>query len=75
MNGSDGLAGGDAGSAFLGAFYGMQSVMAASCAAAAACIPAGPAVRIVLVLSVAAGIACIGIWVLVKEPARKVRTG
>jgi Fuc2NAc and GlcNAc transferase len=121
---------GDAGSAFLGAFYGMQSVVAAlstpvpfpvlvlpfanfildttftlfrrlirrekwyeahrshfyqrmtdlgmthrkvtsiellvgvaSCAAAAACIPAGPAVRIALVVSVTAVIACGGLWV------------
>ena len=125
---------GDAGSAFLGAFYGMQSVVAAlttpvpfpvlvlpfanfildttftlflrlirrekwyrahrshiyqrmtglgmthgkvtsiellvvvvSCAAAAACIPAGPAMRIALVVSVTAGIACVGLWVWGKE--------
>jgi len=125
---------GDAGSAFLGAFYGMQSVVAAlstpvpfpvlvlpfanfildttftlfrrlirrekwyqahrshfyqrmtdlgmthrkvtsiellvgiaSCVAAAACIPAGPAVRIALVVSVTAGIACGGLWVWSKE--------
>ena len=38
-------------------------VVAASCAAAAACIPAGPAVRIALVVSVTAGIACGGLWV------------
>lgn len=50
-------------------------VVVASCVAAAACIPAGPAVRIALVISVGAGIACIGIWVWVKEQALKVRTG
>jgi UDP-N-acetylmuramyl pentapeptide phosphotransferase/UDP-N-acetylglucosamine-1-phosphate transferase len=44
-------------------------VVIASCAAAAACIPAGPAVRIALVASVCAGIACIGFWVSAKEPA------
>jgi len=42
-------------------------VVVASCAAAAACIPSGPAVRIVLVVSVAAGIACGGLWVSGKE--------
>ena len=133
---------GDAGSAFLGAFYGMQSVVAAlstpvpfpvlvlpfanfildttftlfrrlirrekwyqahrshiyqrmtdigmthgevtsiellavvaSCVAAGACIPAGPAVRIALVISVITVITCIGIWVWAKEKALKVRTG
>ena len=133
---------GDAGSAFLGAFYGMQSVVAAlstpvpfpvlvlpfanfildttftlfrrlirrekwyqahrshvyqrmtdlgmthgkvtsiellvgiaSCAAAAACIPVGPAGRIASIISVVAGIACIGIWVWVKEQALKAGTG
>ena len=50
-------------------------VVVASCVAAAACIPAGPAVRIALVISVGAGIACIGIWVWVKEQALKARTG
>jgi len=50
-------------------------VVVASCAAAAACIPAGPAVRIALVISVVAGLACIGIWVWIKEQALKVRTG
>jgi len=125
---------GDAGSAFLGAFYGMQSVVAAlstpvpfpvlalpfanfildttftlfrrlirrekwydahrshfyqrmtdlgithkrvtsielfvvviSCVAAAACIPAGPVVRIALAVSVVAGIACGCLWVRGKE--------
>ena len=38
-------------------------VVVASCAAAAACIPAGPAVRIALVVAVTAGIACGGLWV------------
>jgi len=47
----------------------------ASCAAAAACIQAGPAVRIALVVSVGAGIACLGIWVRVREQALKVGTG
>jgi len=42
---------------------------AVSCAAAAACIPAGPVVRIALVVSVAAGIACGGLWVWGKERA------
>jgi hypothetical protein len=41
-------------------------VVVASCAAAA-CIPAGPAVRIALVVSVTAGIACGGLWVWGKE--------
>ena len=39
-------------------------VVVASCAAAAACIPAGPAVRIALVASVTAGIACAGLWLI-----------
>ena len=43
----------------------------ASCAAAAACIPAGPAVRIALVVSVTAGIACGGLWVWGKEPQNR----
>ncbi len=47
----------------------------ASCAAAAVCIPSGPGVRITLVVSVVAAIACIGIWVWVKGQALKVRTG
>ena len=47
----------------------------ASCAAAAACITAGIVVRIALVVSVVGGIACIGIWVWVKEQAMKVRIG
>jgi hypothetical protein len=38
-------------------------VVVASCAAAAVCIPAGPAVRIALVVSVVAGIACGGLWI------------
>jgi len=38
-------------------------VLVASCAAVAACIPAGPAVRIALAVSVTAGIACGGLWV------------
>jgi UDP-N-acetylmuramyl pentapeptide phosphotransferase/UDP-N-acetylglucosamine-1-phosphate transferase len=38
-------------------------VVVASCAAAAACIPAGPTVRIALVVSVTVGIACGGLWV------------
>jgi hypothetical protein len=38
-------------------------VVCASCAAAAACIPAGPAVRIALVVFVTVGIACGGLWV------------
>lgn len=50
-------------------------VVAGSCAAAAAFIPAGPAVRIALVVSVAAGITCCGIWVWVKEQALKVGSG
>ncbi len=49
-------------------------VVVASCAAATACIPAAPAVRIALVLAVAAGIACIGVWVRVREQVQKVRT-
>jgi Fuc2NAc and GlcNAc transferase len=49
-------------------------VVTASCAAAAACIPSGPAVRIALEISVIAGIACIGIWIRVKEQALKRRT-
>ena len=44
-------------------------VVVASCAAAAACIQAGPAVRIALVVSVTAGIACGGLWVWGKEPS------
>ena len=43
----------------------------ASCAAAAACIPAGPAVRIALVVSVTVGIACGGLWVRGKEPLNR----
>ena len=50
-------------------------VVVASCAAAAACIPSGPGVRIALVVSVVAAIVCIGIWVWVKEQALKVNTG
>ena len=42
-------------------------VVVASCAAAAACISAGPAVRFALAVSVAAGIACGGLWVRSKE--------
>jgi len=42
-------------------------VVVASCAAAAACIPSGPAVRIASVVSVTAGIACGGLWVWGKE--------
>ena len=42
-------------------------VVVASCAAAAACIPAGPVVRIALAVSVAAGIAYGGLWVCGKE--------
>ena len=41
--------------------------------AAAACIPAGPAVRIALVVVVAAGIACGGLWVWGKERAMEAR--
>jgi hypothetical protein len=41
----------------------------ASSAAVAACIPAGSAVRIALVVSVAAGIAGEGLWVWDKERA------
>ena len=43
----------------------------ASCAAAVACIPAGPAVRIALMVSVVAGIACGGLWVWGKEPQNR----
>jgi hypothetical protein len=43
----------------------------ASCAAAAACIPAGPAMRIALVVFVTAGIACGGLWVWDKEPLNR----
>ena len=50
-------------------------LVVASCAAAAACIPSGPGVRIALVVSVVAAITCIGIWIWVKEQALKVRTG
>ena len=39
----------------------------ASCAAAAACIPAGPAVRIALMVFVTVGIASGGLWVWGKE--------
>jgi len=46
-------------------------VVVASCVAAAACIPAGPAVRIALVVSVTAGIACGGLWVRGKEPQNR----
>jgi hypothetical protein len=46
-------------------------VVVASCVAAAACIPAGPAVRIALVISVTAGIACVGLWVWDKEPLNR----
>jgi UDP-N-acetylmuramyl pentapeptide phosphotransferase/UDP-N-acetylglucosamine-1-phosphate transferase len=42
-------------------------VVIASCAVAAACIPAGPATRIALAVSVVAGIACGGLWVRGKE--------
>jgi len=45
----------------------------ASCAAAAAFIPAGPAVRIALVVAVTAGIACGGLWVRGKERAMEAR--
>ena len=48
-------------------------VVVASCAAAAACIPVGPAVRIALVVSVTAGIACGGLWVWGKERAMEAR--
>jgi len=40
-------------------------------AAAAACIPAAPVVRIALVVSVTAGIACGGLWVWRKEPRNR----
>jgi Fuc2NAc and GlcNAc transferase len=50
-------------------------VVVASCTAAAASIPAGPVVRIALVVSMVAAIVCIGKWVWVKEQALKVRTG
>jgi Fuc2NAc and GlcNAc transferase len=46
-------------------------VVVASCAAAAACIPAGPAVRIALMLSVTVGIVCGGLWVWGKEPQNR----
>ena len=46
-------------------------VVVASCVAAAACIPAGPAVRIALMVSVVAGIACGGLWVWRKEPRNR----
>ncbi|MBF8258669.1 MAG: Glycosyltransferase family 4 protein, partial [Actinobacteria bacterium] len=48
-------------------------VVVASCAAAAACIPSGPAIRIALVVSVAAGIACGGLLVWGKERATEAR--
>jgi UDP-N-acetylmuramyl pentapeptide phosphotransferase/UDP-N-acetylglucosamine-1-phosphate transferase len=44
-------------------------VVCASCAAAAACIPADPLVRIAVAASVALGIACGGLWVWGKERA------
>jgi Fuc2NAc and GlcNAc transferase len=47
----------------------------ASCAAAAACSAAGPAGRIASMISVVAGVVCIGIWVWVKEQALKAGTG
>ncbi|MDD5723457.1 MAG: glycosyltransferase family 4 protein [Syntrophales bacterium] len=47
-------------------------VVVASCLAATACIPSGPAVRIALVVSVIAGIACGGLWVWGKERALEV---
>jgi len=50
-------------------------VVAVSCAAAAACIPAGPAARIAMVVAVATGITCIGIWVWVREQALNAGTG
>jgi len=46
-------------------------VVAASCAAAAACIQAGLQMRIALAVSVAAGIACGGLWVWGKEPRNR----
>ena len=48
-------------------------VVVASCAAAAACIPAGPLVRIALMVSVTVGIACGGLWVWGKERAMEAR--
>jgi len=46
-------------------------VVAASCAAAAACIQAGLQMRIALAVSVTAGIACGGLWVWGKEPRNR----
>jgi Fuc2NAc and GlcNAc transferase len=48
-------------------------VVAASCAAAAACIVAGPLVRITVMGSVAVGIVCGGLWVRSKERAMEAR--
>ena len=48
-------------------------VVVASCAAAAASIPADPAVRIALVVFVTAGIACGGLWVWGKERGMEAR--
>jgi Fuc2NAc and GlcNAc transferase len=48
-------------------------VAVASCAAAAACIPSGPAVRIILVVSLAVGITFGGLWVWSKERAMEAR--
>ena len=48
-------------------------VVVTSCAAAAACIPAGPSGRIALVVSVTVGIACVGLWVRSKERAMETR--
>jgi hypothetical protein len=46
-------------------------VAVASCVAAALFIPAGPEVRIALVVFVIAGIACVGLWVRGKEPQNR----
>ena len=46
-------------------------VLTVSCIAAAAFIAASPAVRIVLVISVVAGISCVGRWMWGKERAVK----
>jgi len=42
-------------------------VAVVSCVAAAACIPAGPLVRIALMVSVTTGVVCGGLWVWRKE--------
>jgi len=73
--GSTGLAGGAAVASpfffLVFAWYGQFGWAVANLVVAAACIPAGPAVRIALVVFVTAGIACGGLWVRGKEPQNR----